>query len=200
MIAGYTANNQLTKLLLETRHKEYGHAGASTVIAIMGTQYYIIGVKHVLKWIARRCAECQQSNAHTMQQQMGMLPPCRTQLRPPFYVTGVDMAGPITMREGATRKPVLYKAYISIFVCMCTKAVHIEVCRSLDTVEFQAALTRFANRRGTPAEIHSDNGGNFIGTAKELTAISKMLKGTQSHTQSIKWHFNPPRSPNFGGL
>ncbi len=193
-------DSSLTKLLLRTRHQEYGHVGTSTIIGILGHHYYIVGIKRSLKGIARKCTVCQQANAHTKTQQMGMLPDCRTQLAPPFTITGVDMAGPVTLREGATRKPVCYKACICIFVCMVTKAVHIEVCRSLEVEEFQAALMRFSNRRGTPAEIHSDNGGNFVGTAKELAAITRMMRETQSHTQDIKWHFNPPRSPNFGGL
>ena len=161
-----TAKNQLTKLLLQTKHRSLGYAGTSTIISILGQHHYILGVKRELKGIARKCVTCQQVNANTSHQQMGMLPTCRTELQPPFAKTGVVMAGPVTLREGATRKPVLFKAYLYIFVCIATKAVHIEVCRSLETEEFLAAFRRMSNRRGCPEEVWSDNGGNFQGAAK----------------------------------
>ncbi len=84
------------------------------------------------------------------------------------------MAGPVKLRERSTRKPVIYKAYLCIFVCMAVKAVNIELCRSLDALEFQAVFSRFCSRRGTPAEVFSDNGGNFVATAKDMAATAAM--------------------------
>lgn len=64
-------------------------------------------------------------------------------------------------------------------------------------------------RRGKPADIYSDNGKNFVGANnKQLKELSEFLS-LQSHHKainnflseySIKWHFIPPHSPNFGGL
>lgn len=191
------ADNKLTALLLITKHQKLGHAGTATIMSILGHKFYIIGFKRKLKAIGRKYSICQRANANTVSQQMGMLPTCRTELHPPFAKTGVDFAGPVTLREGATRKPVLFKAYLCIFVCMATKAVHIEVCRSLDTEEFLAAFSRMANRRGCPEEVWSDNGSNFLGAAREMASL---MKEAQRHHQAVKWHFNPPRAPNFGGL
>ncbi len=39
------ALSQLTKLMLETAHRMYGHAGAATIISILANQLYIIGAK-----------------------------------------------------------------------------------------------------------------------------------------------------------
>jgi len=82
MLVPLAPDNGLTQLMLQTRHKEYGHVGVSTLISILGHQYFIIGVKRKLKSIARKCSTCQRINAHTMEQQMGMLPACRTELHP----------------------------------------------------------------------------------------------------------------------
>ena len=193
------ANSGECKKLLETAHRMYGHAGAATIISILANQLYIIGAKKTLKGIGRRCVTCRQQSATTLQPQMGVLPSCRTTLEPPFFRTGVDMAGPVKLREGSTRKPVIYKAYLCIFVCMAVKAVHIELCRSLDAQEFQAVFSRFCSRRGTPAEVFSDNGGNFVATAKDMAATAAM-KQAQHRFPTVKWHFNPPKAPNFGGL
>ncbi len=92
---------------------------------------------------------------------------------------------------------------------MSTKAVHLELCADLTTPEFMAALHRFCNRRGTPADIiYSDNGTNFQGANHKLDEVRQLMtsKSTStaiSHfttTTSVQWHFTPPRTPHFGGL
>ena len=60
------------------------------------------------------------------------------------------------------------------------------------------------NRRGLPQEMLSDNGGNFVGADKELRSLVKALdkdkiQKSTAH-QGIKWKFNPPLSPHFGGV
>ncbi len=59
---------------------------------------------------------------------------------PPFSKTGVDFVGPVTLKRGHTRKPSYVKAYISLFICLATKAVHLELVSSLSTADFLAAF------------------------------------------------------------
>ena len=84
---------------------------------------------------------------------MGELPSTRVQSSRPFVTTGVDYAGPISLRLGPPRSKTITKGYIAIFVCFVTKAVHIEVVTSLSTEAFLAALRRFIVRRGKPRTI-----------------------------------------------
>ena len=63
---------------------------------------------------------------------------------PPFTITGVDYAGPFILKKGHTRKPVLIKSYISIFVCFSSKASHIEIISDLTTEAFLSGLHRQA--------------------------------------------------------
>ncbi len=201
-----SGKNKLTRLMLLTQHKLHSHAGVSALISIIGYKFYIVGIKKQLKLISRQCASCLRTNAVPLQQQLGYLPAARTVLAPPFQTCGIDFAGPITLREGAVRKPVLIKSYLCLFVCMSTRAIHIEVCKNLSTEDFIAALRRFANKRGMPASIYSDNGSNFIGAKAELDKIQSMLNKSQhklslvSSETGLKWHFSPPRAPHFGGL
>jgi len=170
--------------MLHTKHSDLGHAGASTVISVLGQSYLILGARGELKKVQELCTVCQRANAHTQQQIMAPLPDCRTKLAPPFLHIGVDMAGPFTLREGSTRKPVCFKAYLCIFVCMSTKAVHLEICRSLNTEEFLAVFSRLFNGRGSPSEMYSDNGSNFVAAAKELSAaVTDAMKKDRANTQ-----------------
>ena len=143
-----------------------------------------------------------------LQQLMGQLPSTRVQPARPFTTTGVDYAGPIMLRLGSTRSKQTTKGYIAIFVCFVTKAVHIEVVRSLTTEAFLAALRRFVARRGRPRVIYSDNRTNFQGASNQLQEVYDMLQcPTQMTrvqdfltTEGCDWKFIPPHAPHFGGL
>ncbi len=198
----------MTKLLLSSLHKVYGHAGDSATMSILASTYHITGLRNYLKFISRSCPICQRAYAQPIAHSMGMLPASRTTPAPPFDRTGVDFAGPFTIKKGHTRRPVLIKTYAVVFVCLTTKAVHLDLCASLSTEDFMAVLRRFIARRGCPTQIWSDNGTNFQGAREEIRAIQK-LHGSKGHQEtvghfteahSIEWSHIPPRAPHFGGL
>ncbi len=153
----------LTHLLVRTLHHTYSHAGISAMTSILGHFYLIPGLRNLLKHVSRTYPQCQRAYARLLSHQMGLLPTTRTTPSPPFTVTGVDFAGHFVLCRGHTRKPVLVKCYIVIFVCLSTKCVHLDLCASLSTDDFKATLRRFTARRGVPAHVYCDNGTNFIG-------------------------------------
>lgn len=137
---------------------------------------------------------------------MGDLPPERVTPTFPFLNTGVDLCGPFQYRK--LRKAPSTKCYIAIFICLATKAIHVEMVYDLSTDAFIAALHRFMARRGKPNTIHCDNGRNFKGASRELIELSKQFRSQQHQTavvnncsnDGIQFKFIPPCSPNFGGL
>ena len=66
---------------------------------------------------------------------------------------------------------VSFKSNVAFFVCLATKAVHLEVVGDLTTASFIAALRRFAGRRGVPAELWSDKATTFYGTNAALRSM-----------------------------
>lgn len=151
--------------------------------------------------------KCFRANPTGITQLMGDLPKQRVTPSPAFNITGVDYAGPILVKQGTHRAKVV-KAYIAVFVCMATKAIHLELVSDLTTDAFLAALQRFVSRRGIVSEMHSDNATNFYGTNNELHKLYKMFRNQPDvdrilqfcHVKEIEWHFIPPDSPEFGGL
>ncbi|XP_029158397.1 uncharacterized protein LOC114930709 [Nylanderia fulva] len=107
----------------------------------------------------------------------------------PFLSTGVDYAGPILLRTSKGRGHRAHKGYIAVFICFWSKATHLEVVSDYTSEAFIAALHRFVSRRGLCAEIYSD-----CATAEGHRIV---LAAT---AQGIRWHFNPPAAPHFGGL
>ena len=151
---------------------------------------------------------CQKAYARTTAQLMGKLPSSRVTPAPPFTHTGADFAGPFLLKKGHTRKPVKVKGYVCLFVCMTTKATHLELVMDLTSEAFIAALKRFVARRGCPTTLSTDNGTNFIGAQRELAEFYQLIssKAVQNATdrfctaQEINWTHSPARSPHIGGL
>lgn len=130
---------------------------------------------------------------------MADLPPARLRLyKPPFWSTGVDCFGPYNVKVGRRTE----KRWGLIFKCMMTSCVHLDLLESIDTDAFLMSLRRFIARRGKPFEILADRGTNFRGGAAELQASFAALEvplQEQLARQQIKFRFNPPGSPHFGG-
>jgi len=88
-------------------------------------------------------------------------------------------------------------AYIAVFVCLVTRAIHLELVSNLSTEAFLAALHRFMSRRDMCSHIYSDNRTNFVGANKDLTDMFKKQKGKSIiedtlSSQGIQWHFICP--------
>jgi len=139
---------------------------------------------------------------------MGNLPSSRFAVGRAFLHVGVDFGGPFMVRDSLRRKPQTTKAYLGLFICLSTRAVHLEAVSSLSAPAFLAALDRFMGRRGLPKAIFSDNGTNFVGAANELRdwyawQSKEEVKSsivTYATQRDVEWHFIPPYSPHFGGM
>ena len=103
--------------------------------------------------------------------QIGMLPSYQTTPAPPFYHMGVDFAGPFHIRTGHTHKLVIIKTYACLFLCLTTRAIHLDLCTDLSTTEFMATLCRFTVRQGSSAHVYSNDGTNFAGTRADIKKL-----------------------------
>ncbi|XP_071037202.1 uncharacterized protein [Parasteatoda tepidariorum] len=116
----------------------------------------------------------------------------RRNLLSAFQITGVDLAGPLQLRQGI-------KAWIVLFTCAVHRAIHLELVTSLSSEAFMQAMRRFFARRERCSVIYSDNGTYFTGTARALQSLNWEELQSQFALQNIKWHFSPPTAPWYGG-
>ena len=152
-----------------------------------------------------RCVVCARQRGIRAHQLMGQLPLSRVAPSRPFTHTGIDYAGPITLKTWRGRGAKTQKGWICVFVCFTTSAVHLEVVTDYSTDGFIATYRRFTSRRGIPHTLYSDCGTNFIGAD---TILKRMfIQGSQDHHQLSQlfvndhtgWCFNPPAAPHMGG-
>jgi hypothetical protein len=97
---------------------------------------------------------------------MSELPAVRTTICCPFLKTGVDYISVLKLTV---------QSYEAIFICMATKAVHIELVTELSDKIFLAALDRFVSRYGHCRNLYSDNGTKFVGANTDLSALYNLL-------------------------
>jgi hypothetical protein len=116
---------------------------------------------------------------------MGQYPPARVNPALTFSQIGVDYAGPFVLALCTGRKAPTAKYYTCLFVCMATKAIHLEPVSDLTTPAFIAAFTRFIGRRGKLSDIFRDGGTNFVGAKKELNEVQGLLR-SQVHRNAIE--------------
>ncbi|XP_049704992.2 uncharacterized protein LOC126056356 isoform X2 [Helicoverpa armigera] len=165
------SKSHFTKLIFNTFHLRLFHAGPQLLLAAVRHEYWPLGGRNLAKSTVHKCVKCQRFSGRTVQPIMGNLPKERVQLEFPFLETGTDYAGPILLADRKGRGCRLIKSYICVFVCLATRAVHLELVSDLTKHAFIAALNRFIARRGKPKTIFSDNGTTFIGTCNELADI-----------------------------
>jgi hypothetical protein len=197
--------HHVTTILVRSLHEEHGHVGQQALLSIIRQSYWPVGAKDIVRNVTRRCVKCFRLKPKSVDQLMGDLPKYRVNICHCFTNTGVDYAGPVLLKMN---RRTTTKAYLAIFVCLATKAVHIEVVSELSSQAFIAALSRFTARRGHCQSIYSDNATNFVGASNEMSKLYQLI-ASRTHQeeiinlcsrQRIAFHFIPPKAPHFGGI
>ncbi|XP_055590154.1 uncharacterized protein LOC129742298 [Uranotaenia lowii] len=200
------AKHPFTEMLFAHHHEALLHAGPQLLLSTIRQRYWPLGGRHVVRKVVHKCQRCFRARPQILQQQMGDLPRSRVIVSRPFTKCGVDYFGPVFLKAG--RRNAAIKTYVAVFVCMTTKAVHLELVGDLSTERFLQALRRMIGRRGKVSDMYSDNGTNFVGARNQLRELFAQLKNKQHNetvskvlaADGVQWHFNPPSAPHFGGL
>lgn len=200
------AAHPIVDLIVRYTHVRMCHAGVQLTLATLRQEFWLLRGRNIVKRIIHQCIPCVRERAAISTQLMGQLPAARAS--PPrraFEHCGLDYAGPVCLRAPVGRRSKTYKGYIALFVCLASRAIHLEVVSSYAATAFLDAFSRFCSRRGLPGAMYSDNGTTFVGAERELTrAYRTALRDptflAKTAEDNISWKFIPPHAPHFGGL
>lgn len=133
-----------------------------------------------------RCPRCVRFKRCTVKQNMGQLPIVRVTQAKPFARMGVDFAEPYQLRKNVgkmlslrrtgvitDREPSTVKSWVIVYVCLATRAIHLDITTGLTVDDFLETFVKFTSHRGMCNEVWSDNGTNFVGASKELSRVLK---------------------------
>ena len=187
-----------TLKFVQHAHEITLHGGVGLTMAKVRESHWIPRLRKLVKRVIKQCYGCKRFQiAAFANPPQGNLPRDRTEGNSPFQVVGVDYAGPIKYRTSKNREG---KAYIVLYACSLTRALYLELTKTLETNEFISTLKRLIARKGRPEKIYSDNGKTFVAAAKWLRNV---MKDERLHNflakVDVKWQFNLSRAPWWGG-
>lgn len=193
-----------TKKLFRKAHEVTLHGGAQQMLQYLRQNFWIPRARQLCASTIASCTICKRHDFTSSEQKMAQLPTTRTSPGKPFERTGVDYCGPVFLKPGVGRSNVTLKAYICVFVCFITRAVHLELVSDLTTSAFLSALRRFMARRGRVDEMYSDHGTNFVGAVNEIKRLKNHLEQLSHYPFAtefnLKWTFTTERASHQGGL
>ena len=121
---------------------------------------WILKSRQAVSSVISDCIVCKRYNAHSQKYPgHAILPSPRVKLSVPFAHTWVDYSGHYYLRDEQGGK---VKAYILIFTCFNTQAVHLGAVCSMLTAEFILSFVRFVNRYGILLAVYSYNANEFL--------------------------------------
>ena len=212
-------DHPFTKLVVRRAHQRVIHSGVKDTLNEVRSRFWIPQGRALVRSFIHQCVICRRYAVSSYKAPSAPLPDFRVQQSHPFAAVGVDYAGPLMIKHHAVcthttcpahtsyrGKQNTYtlcngKAWVCLFTCCVTRAVHLEVVTDLSSQSFLKCLKRFISRRGLPSRIVSDNGTTFKGAAKSIRAImehpevQRFVSGA-----NIKWTFNIERAPWWGGF
>ena len=184
-------------------HEDVKHSGINQPLSTLRERFWGLRGRETVKRILRECVVCRRHQARPFSPQpMPDLPKIRVDDAPPFANTGLDFLGPLYITErNATEGTSSSKVYVCLFTCAATRAVHLELTRSLSTQAFLLSFRRFVSRRGLPSVLISDNATTFKSASKEVEQICRS-KEVQDFLvgRGVTWQYIVERAPWWGGF
>ena len=165
-------------------HDLTGHAGPRYTLTKILEKFWIIHGNFSVKYYIANRGKCAILKVKPLKQLMADLPSCRvTVCNKPFKFAELDCLGPFYFRQGQSN----CKAWGLLFICLCTRCLHVELVTSLDLDSFLLTFSRFTNLRGAVDTIYSDNASTFRAASDELPAL---LGSTRFHNSLRKSNTN----------
>ena len=153
-----------TRTLVKMVHEENHHVAVDWCHFHIRQGYWIISSRQLVRKVLRKMLECQKANARRGQQIMASLPKERVEPEPPFSRIGVDYTGKLEIKPSYHSRKTI-PAYLVVFTCFVTRAVHLEVVLSERTEDLLMAFKRMVNTRGSPNTSFQ----TMLSTSRRLT-------------------------------
>ena len=179
------------RLVLST-HGKLCHVGVQGLLSHLREKFWILKGRKSIRGILSKCVICRRHEARPVTASQPVLPEPRVRDAAVFETTGVDLAGPLFLRDG-------HKVWVCLYTCAVYRAVHLELASSLATDSFIQTFRRFVARRGRPAIVYSDNGTNFVGIDNAFGRLDWEKISKHCAIERIDWRFNPPTAAWWGG-
>ena len=156
----------LLQKIIFTLHKNTLHGGVLMTMKNARSTFWIPSLRQLTKSIIRNCYGYQRHYVVPYPQpKPGLLPKEKSKAAIPSQAIGTGYAGPIYYQTKSKKES---KAYILLFSCNLSRAMHFELTPNLTTNEFIKCFKLLIAPRGRPKTVYSDNTKTFQAAAKWL--------------------------------
>ena len=156
----------------------------AATVAKKRTKYWITRAHDLVKSIKFRCLVCREIVAKVESQINADLPQSPlAPFTPLFHYTSCDYFDPY--RVWINRNKVV-EHYGVIFICLKSRAVHLDVAADCTTMEYMQVLKTVFALRGVPELMISDNGSQLVGTERELRNMIEGLDTEKFKSSLLK--------------
>ena len=143
------------------------HAGLPTVVRYCNGFAHIFNCSQVAQTVRDSCARCNYIRKKTLCVEFGPLSEPQLKIAPPFYVTQCDLFGPKNAYSVANARQT-FKVWFSVFVCLTTGCLDIEVMEDYSAASFVMSYIRFSSKNGHCKMLLVDAGKNIESGGKEM--------------------------------
>ncbi|GLV33284.1 hypothetical protein CBL_21463, partial [Carabus blaptoides fortunei] len=120
-------------LMIREQHIVNCHCGIQCLMGILREKCWIIQGRRTIRKIVKACVTCRRFSSTSSPVPQAALPEDRVKDTQAFEITGIDLAGPLVLKDKS-------KCWITLFTCAIYRCVHLEVIQSLTTEDFLLAF------------------------------------------------------------
>ncbi|GFU93973.1 integrase catalytic domain-containing protein [Trichonephila clavipes] len=121
--------HEVIKRLIYNAHVKNCHAGVQILLNVLRENYWILNGRKAVKHVVANCFICKRYTSKNLEAICSPLPENRVKVAVVFQITGVDMAGPLFLKDNN-------KNWVLIFTCAAYRAVHFELVTTASTDVF----------------------------------------------------------------
>ena len=147
------------------QHMHYSvakHRGMETTNRMSLEHVTIIQGMTLYREIADECWKCHMKRKKYLEVSMGPVAQEQLMLAPPFYITMIDLFGPVESyvpgfeRNTRNRKVLETKMHVMVAVCITTKIVNLQILEGKAAHNIIDGFTRLSVEVGVPSVVHVD--------------------------------------------
>ena len=185
------SDHHVTRLIIEQCHRTVMHNGLRETLTQVRTRFWISKGRQIVKKVIAKCNVCKKLEGKSYGAPLSPLfPPFRLSDDFAFSKIGLDYNGPLFVKDIYEKGGKMSKAYISLYTCASSRAIHLDLVPELSSKAFLRSFKRFVGRRGILTEVLSDNAKTF-----KSVEVHDYIRSIR-----IKWRFNVEGAPWWGGF
>ena len=164
-----------TELIILECHYKLNHSRVKDTLNELRSTYWVPQGRRTVTKVIHHCIICsKQESKHFKLLPAAPLPKFRSKVDFAFTTCGVDLLGPLLVKNIFKPDKEMFKVHVVVYTCATSRAVHLDLVPDPTCLAFVRSLKRFIGRRGISKLYISDNAGCFIGP--ELTIFVQQIQ------------------------